>query len=70
MSFEISRKKQDESSRIIILDVKVSDNDIIVTNLYNVRKKSEQIHTPSTLCNLLDDCKNIVLRRDFNYFSI
>ena len=41
MSFEISSKKQDESSRILILDVKVSDNDIIVTNLYNVRKESE-----------------------------
>ena len=73
MSFEVSNKKQDESGRILILDVKVSDNDFLLINLYNVNKESEQLNTLSTLCNLLDDitdlhCKNIILGGDFNKF--
>ena len=73
MSFEVSNKKQDESGRILILDVKVSDNDFLLINLYNVNKESEQLNTLSTLCNLLDDitdlhCKNIILGGDFNIF--
>ena len=35
MSFEVSNKKQDESSRLLIVDVKVSDNDLLLINLYN-----------------------------------
>ena len=32
-SFEVSNKKQDESGRTLILDVKVSDNDFLLINL-------------------------------------
>ena len=32
--FEVSNKKQDESDRILILDVKVIDNDFLLINLY------------------------------------
>ena len=72
-SFEVSNKKQDESGRILILDLKVSDNNFLLINLYNANKESEQLNTLSTLCNLLDDitdlhCKNIILGRDFNIF--
>ena len=72
-SFEVSNKKQDESGRILVLDVKVSDNDFLLFNLYNANKESEQLNTPSTLCNLLDDitdlhCKTIILGGDFNIF--
>ena len=53
--------------------MKVSDNDFLLINLYNVNKESEQLNTLSTLCNLLDDiidlhCKNIILGGDFNIF--
>ena len=73
LSFEVSNKKQDESGRILILDLKVSDNNFLLINLYNANKESEQLNTLSTLCNLLDDitdlhCKNIILGRDFNIF--
>ena len=65
-SFEVLNKKQDESGRILILDVKVSDKDFLLINLYNASKESEQLNTLSTLCSLLDDitdlhCKNIIL---------
>ena len=55
--------------------MKVSDNDFLLINLYNVNKESEQLNTLSTLCNLLDDitylhCKNIILGGDLIYFSI
>ena len=58
---------------MLILDVKVSDNDFLVVNLYNANKESEQLNTLSTRCNLLDDitdlhCKNIILGGDFNIF--
>ena len=64
-------KNQDESSRILILDVKVSDNDFLLITLYNTNKESEQLDTLSNLCNLLNDitilhCKNIILRGDLN----
>ena len=53
--------------------MKVSDNYFLVINLYNANNESEQLHTLSTLCNLLDDitdlqCKNIILGGDFNIF--
>ena len=68
MGFEVSNKKQDESGRILILDVKVWDNDFLLT-----LRRSEQLNTLSTLCNLLDDitdlhCKSIILGGYFNIF--
>ena len=70
---EVSNKKQDESGRILILDVKVGENDFLLINLHNANEQSEQLNTLSTLCNLLDDitdlhCKNIILGEDFNIF--
>ena len=47
-SFEVSNKKQDESGRILMLDMKVSDNDFLLINLYNSNKESEQLNTLST----------------------
>ena len=51
--------------------MKLSDNDLLLIDIYNANKESERLNTPSTLCNLLGDitdlhCKNIVLRGDFN----
>ena len=58
-SSEVSNKKQNESGRILILDVKVSDNDFLLMNLNNTNKKSKQLNTLSTLCDLLDDITNL-----------
>ena len=71
--FEVSIKKKDESGRIPILDVKVSDNDLFLIYLYHANKKSEQLNTLSTLCNLLDNitdlnCNSIILGGGFNIF--
>ena len=73
MSIEVSNKKQDKSGRILILDVKVSDNDLLLINLYNANKESERLNNLSTLYNLLDDitdlhCKSTILGGDFNTF--
>ena len=38
-------KKQDDSGRILILDVKVGDNDFLLINLYNANNASEQLNT-------------------------
>ena len=71
MVFEVSNKIQDESGRVPILDVKVSDNDFLIINPYNANKESKQLNTLSTLRNLLDDItdlhrKIIILGGDFN----
>ena len=73
-SFKVSNKKQDESGRILMLDMKVIDNDfLLLINLYIANKESEQLNTLSTFCNFLDDItelhgKNIIVRGDFNVF--
>ena len=53
--------------------MKLSDNNFLLINLYNVNNESEQVNTQSTLCYLLDDitdlhCKNIILGGEFNIF--
>ena len=74
MSFEVSNKKQDESGRILILDVKVRDNDFLLINLYNANKESEELNTLSSLCNffwkIITDLhrKNLILGGDLNIF--
>ena len=76
MNFEVSNKKQDESGRILNLDVKISNNDFLLINLYNVNKEEfEQVNILSTLYNLLDNitglnCKNKDLEEILIYFSI
>ena len=76
MNFEVSNKKQDESGRILNLDVKISNNDFLLINLYNVNKEEfEQVNILSTLYNLLDNitglnCKNKYLEEILIYFSI
>ena len=59
MSFEASNKKQDESGRILVLDVKVSDNDLLLINQCNANKESEELNTLSTLCNVLGDITDL-----------
>ena len=56
MNFEVSNKKQDESGRILNLNVKISNNDFLLINLYSVNKEEfEQVNILSTLYNLLDN---------------
>ena len=42
--------------------MKVSDNDFLLTDLYNANKESEQLDTLSTLCYLLDDISDLHYR--------
>ena len=76
MRLEVSNEKQDKSGRILISDVRGSDNDFLLIDLYKANKESEQLNTLSTLFNILDDitdlhCKKIILGGDFNiYFNL
>ena len=76
MNFEVSNKKQDESGRILNLDVKISNNDFLLINLYNFNKEEfEQVNILSTLYNHLDNitglnCKNKYLEEILIYLSI
>ena len=70
-SFEVSNKRQDKSRRILILDVKLSENDFLLINLYSAYKESEHLQSLSTPCNPLDnitdlDYKIIILGGDYN----
>ena len=76
MRLEVSNEKQDKSGRILISDVRGSDNDFLLIDLYKANKESEQLNTLSTLFNILDDitdlhCKKIILGGNFNiYFNL
>ena len=53
--------------------MKVSDSDFLLINLHNANNESEQLNTPSTLDNLLDDItdlhyKNVIRGGDFSIF--
>ena len=68
-----TNKKQDQSGRILILNVRGSNNHLLLINLYNSNNVYEQLNTLSTLCSLLYDiidlyCKNIIFGGDFNIF--
>ena len=65
--------KNDENSRILILEAMTDDCVVILINLYNPKTKKEQVSTWQNLNLMLqtsDDLENkiIILGGDFNLF--
>ena len=56
--------KKNDSSRILILDAKVSDNDFLVIDLNNANNESEQLNTLWVLCYLLGNIYWLTVRED------
>ena len=72
-SFELLRKFNDKSGRVLILEVKIENEVLLLINLCNGNRENEQLSTLSDLSNMLekmDDINNksIVFGGDFDLF--
>ena len=70
---KVSKIKNDNQGRILIVDVDIDEETFVLINLYNENTEAEQIETIYELDQLLGDfCldsnKKIILAGDFNLF--
>ena len=71
--FELLSKFNDQSGRVLIIEVKIENEVLLWINLYNVNTENGQLNTFSDLSDMLekiDDINNksTVFERDFNLF--
>ena len=69
----MNNQKTDNDSRILILDVTISDVSFVLINLYNYNTETEQVSVLNNLFSLLENFdvtleKNLTLAGDFNLF--
>ena len=72
-SLEVVETKNDYQGRILILDIKICDKELLLVNLYNVNTEKEQLDNLTSLFEMLNSIpntlnKNVVLGSDFNLF--
>ena len=72
-SLEIVETKNNDQSRILKLDIKICDKEVLRINLYNVNTEKEQLDTLTKLSEMLNSIpntinKNEILGSDFNLF--
>ena len=71
---KVSKTKNDNQCRILIVDADTDEETFVLINLYNANTETEQIKTIYELDQLLGDLcldsnkKKIILARDFNLF--
>ena len=71
-SLEVVETKNDNEDRILILDIKFCDKELLLVNLYNVNTEKEQLDTLTKLSEMLNSIpnivnKNVILGGDFNF---
>ena len=73
ISLEVVETKNDDQGRILILDIKICDEELLPVNLYNANTETEHSDTLTKLfemlnsiCNIIN--KEIILDGDFNLF--
>ena len=72
-SLEVVETKNDYQGRILILDIKICDKELLLVNLYNVNTEKEQLDNLTSLFEMLNSIpntlnKNVVLGSDFSLF--
>ena len=72
-SLEVVETKNDDQGRILILDIKICDKELLLVKLYNANTEKEQLYTLTKLSKMLNSIpnivnKNIILKGDFNLF--
>ena len=72
-SLEVVETKNDDQGRILILDMKICDKELLLVNLYNANTEKEQLDTLTKLSEMLNSIpnivnKNVILGGDFNLF--
>ena len=72
-SLEVVETKNDDQGKILILDIKICDKELLLVKLYNANTEKEQLYTLTKLSKMLNSIpnivnKNIILKGDFNLF--
>ena len=70
---EVVETRNDDQGRILILDIKICDKELLLVNLYNANTEKEQLETLTKLSEMLNSIpnnvnKNVILGGDFNLF--
>ena len=72
-SLAVVETKNDEQGRILILDIKICDKELLFVNLYHANTEKKQLDTLTKLSQMLKSIpnivnRNVILGRDFNLF--
>ena len=72
-SLAVVETKNDGQGRILILDIKSCDKELLLVNLYHANTEKEQSDTLTKLCQMLNSIpnmvnRNVILGRDLNLF--
>ena len=72
-SLAVVETKNDGQGRILILDIKSCDKELLLVNLYHANTEKEQLDTLTKLCQMLNRIpnmvnRNVILGRDLNLF--
>ena len=72
-SLAVVETKNDGQGRILILDIKSCDKELLLVNLYHANTEKEQLDTLTKLCQMLNSIpnmvnRNVILGRDLNLF--
>ena len=72
-SLEAVETTNDDQGRILILNIKICDKELLLVNLYNANNEKERLDTlskPSEMLNSIPNIlnKNLVLEGDLNLF--
>ena len=72
-SLAVVETQNDDQGRILILDIKICDKELLLVNLYRANTEKEQLDTLAKLFEMLNSIsnivnKNVILAGDFNLF--
>ena len=72
-SLDVVETKNNDQGRILILDIKICNKELLLVNLYNANIEKEQLDTLTKLSEMLNSIlnivnKNVILGGDFNLF--
>ena len=66
----VKNKCNDDSERILILEVTIDDTEYLLVNIYNANTGQEQLKTLQNLSVMLENfdsfCSNVIIAGDFN----
>ena len=55
---EVVETRNDDQGRILILDIKICDKELLLVNLYNANTEKEQLDTLTKLSEMLNSIPN------------
>ena len=69
-SLEVAETKNDVQGRILTLDIKIYDKELLLVNLYNTNTEKDHLGTLTKLSEMLNSIPNIINKNDLEMISI